>query len=92
MTEFQFQLIVFALLMLNVASFLLGYDVSETRERTAKKQLDAAYRAETERRRQLTSWVQQNWPNEFDAYVRGHSEGFQQGFRAGEEDSDALTT
>ena len=60
-------------------SFLLGWDIAESREREAKRILDGNLKLAIRQKRELTKWIGENWPSEFDAYRRGHLEGYQQG-------------
>lgn len=68
-----------ALLVLAIAAFFLGWDVAESRERKAKRILDANLKLAIRQKHELTSWVRANWPNEYAAWRQGHSEGYQQG-------------
>lgn len=90
--DINVEFLIFAFILMNLASFLLGYDIAETRERDAKKKLDRAYKLEAKRRYELGKWVRANWPNEYAAFSNGQAEGFQRGFTAAEDDRDALST
>jgi hypothetical protein len=68
-----------AMLVLAVCCFLLGYDVAETTERKARKDLDRHLKAVILQKKMLSEWVRKNWPDEYAAYHRGHAEGYQQG-------------
>lgn len=72
-------LILAAIPVLSICSFLLGYDIAETRERKAKRILDANLRLEIRKKQEITSWVRAHWPTEWDAYHSGHFAGYQQG-------------
>lgn len=64
---------------LSIASFALGWNVAENRERKAKKILDANLRLAIRQKNDLTSWIRENWPNEYAAHQNGHMAGYQQG-------------
>lgn len=68
-----------ALLVLAIAAFFLGWDIAESRERKAKRILDANLKLAIEQKRQLTQWVRLHWPDEYAAWRRGVAEGYQQG-------------
>ena len=72
-------LILLAVALFMLAAFITGYTAAETKERKAHDQLRTTIRNIEQQKRSLTTWVRENWPNEFDAYRRGHQEGYQQG-------------
>lgn len=68
--------IMLAIIFLNIASFLLGWDIAEDRERQAANKI---IKHTQEQHYALSAWVQTNWPNEFHAYTLGHSHGYSRG-------------
>ena len=72
-------LVILAMSFLAIGSFFLGYDISETKERLAKKQLQRQIRETRNQMSQLSRWVRENWPDEYTAYRNGHIDGYQQG-------------
>lgn len=68
-----------ALIVLIIAAFFLGWDIAEARERKAKEFLNRNIKLLSQQKQELTTWVRTNWPNEYEAYKRGHIEGYQQG-------------
>lgn len=67
------------IVLLSVISFLLGYDVAETRERHALSAVRRELRFIERQKNELSSWVRTNWPNEYAARREGHLLGYQQG-------------
>lgn len=65
--------------LLMIAAFWIGYTAAETREREARDLIEKNLRDLRNQKAKLTQWVRSNWPNEFEAYRRGHQEGYQQG-------------
>lgn len=72
-------LVIFAMSVIAIAAFYLGYQAAETKERQAKKDLQRQAREVRNQMSKLSRWVRENWPNEYAAYRNGHIEGYQQG-------------
>lgn len=75
----QLAVILIATAALAIAVFGLGYNAAEEHGRRAIRELGTRLRHEQMQKHQLSKWVRQNWPNEYEAWERGHREGYQQG-------------
>jgi hypothetical protein len=71
--------IILAVILFMLAAFLTGWTMKESRETQAHQKTKNALRQVEKAKRQLTSWVRENWPDEFAAYRAGHQVGYQQG-------------
>jgi len=72
-------LIILAVILFMLAAFIAGWQASNNRERLASRYLQKQLHEVQTQKRRLTEWVRANWPDEFEAYRRGHQEGYQQG-------------
>jgi hypothetical protein len=79
MNDPNLTLLIIGFIVMAFVCFALGWDVAETRERKAKSHLDRNLKLAIKQKHELTTWINQNWPNEFEAYQKGHAEGYQQG-------------
>lgn len=86
--------IVMVMLIMGVASFVLGWFAANTRERRALRATRRERQALEQRIHGIGRWVRENWPDEAAAYRRGHTEGYQQGVLQSPEleaDAEALS-
>lgn len=71
--------LILAALILAGCCFYLGYDVARSWGEKVAKDLHHRLQWEQQNKHELSRWVNQNWPDEYAAYARGHSDGYQQG-------------
>lgn len=72
-------LIIGAVILFLIAAFWLGFNAASALERNAHNRTKKTLWDIQRQKVNLTKWVRGNWPNEFEAYRRGHQEGYQQG-------------
>lgn len=62
-----------------LAAFFLGFTAARDDERRAHAKTRKLLQQVNRQKRDMTKWVQTNWPDEFAAYKNGHINGYQQG-------------
>lgn len=72
MNHAQMAMLAIGIVILAVSCFGLGWNVAESREQKALEALRVKYQ-------EIENFVRTNWPSEYQAWKRGHSEGYQQG-------------
>ncbi len=75
----MFPVIVGTMLVLGILSFILGWTAASTLERRARRASQRYHRKLEQNLHNMGEWVRTNWPNEYAAYQRGVTEGYQQG-------------